>query len=173
MKNCLQDVLIEAVFGKKLRVYSMDGSLIEELDIRVKDKHKRPPHPEHEEINEGYREKKDRYRSESVKRFIERFKADGEDFIEGLRKAVSANMYWHIEEILRYTDLYSTEAVSRALRESIEMGAYHKNSVRRLLEGLSAEAKPIVATDRLHIISPITIKRPLSQYRVHTGEVLK
>ncbi|RMG72468.1 MAG: transposase, partial [Nitrospirae bacterium] len=111
--------------------------------------------------------------SESVKRFIERFKADGEDFIEGLRKAVSANMYWHIEEILRYTDLYSTEAVSRALRESIEMGAYHKNSVKRLLEGKTLNPTPIVAINGLPIIPAITIKRPLSRYRVHTGEVLR
>jgi hypothetical protein len=42
-------------------------------------------------------------------------------------------MYWHIEEIMKYTMLYSIADVRMALAECIQIGAYHKNSVRRLL----------------------------------------
>ncbi len=171
MKNCLKQVMIESLFGKKLKVYSIDGEPIAELGIRLTDKRIRPTHPEHEQINEGYRKKKEAYRSESVRRFIETFKGQGEVFIEGLRKAVTANMYRHIEEILRYTDFYSIDDISIALRECIEIGAYHKNSVRRLLESIPPKERPMETINSLYITSSITITRPLSEYRVAEKEV--
>lgn len=43
-------------------------------------------------------------------------------------------MYWHINEIMKYTLVYNTEDVAAAISECIEIGAYHKNSVMRLLQ---------------------------------------
>ncbi len=173
MRHCLKQVMVECIFGKRFKVYSIDGSLIGELDIRISDKHKRPPHPEHERINEGYRKKKEAYRSESLRRFIERFKGEGEVFIEGLKKAVTANMYWHIEEILKLTEIYNTHDIIIAMKECNESGSYHKNSIKRLLDGKPLREIPIESINSSCIIPSIDIRRPLSAYRVGGKEVLR
>jgi len=68
MKYCLKDALVETELGKKLRVYDMGGQLIAEHRVRLFDKGIRPVHPEHDEINESYRKKKETYRAETVKK---------------------------------------------------------------------------------------------------------
>ncbi|WP_203472847.1 IS21 family transposase [Dissulfurispira thermophila] len=172
MKHCLRQVKIETLFGKTLKVYSMDGSIIAEHDIRVSDRHKRPVHPEHEQLNREYRERKGAYRSETLKRFKEAFKQQGEVFIEGLKKTVSANMYWHIEEILKLTEIYTAEDITAAMKECIECGSYHKNSIKRLLKSKTPGEPLIENINNPCIARSINITRPLSAYRVMEKEVL-
>lgn len=169
MQHCLQDVRVEAEFGKKLRVYDLSGELIAEHNIRLWGKGIRPVHPEHEEINGSYMRKKETYRAETVKKFIETFQHTGRLYIEGLKTAVTANLYWHIEEIMKYTTVYSTADVSAALSECIEIGAYHKNSVRRLLQCKEPRKQPFNILNQSCIIAPVDIRRPLTDYKVEAA----
>ena len=75
-------------------------------------------------------------------------------------------MYWHIEEIMKYTMLYSILDIKSVLAECIDIGAYHKNSVKRLLECKAQVSPSIEILNELHITSSVNIKRPLSDYRV-------
>lgn len=58
MKHCLKDVRVEAEFSKKIKVYDLAGQLIQEHPARLFDKGIRPVHPEHEEMNHAYRQKR-------------------------------------------------------------------------------------------------------------------
>ena len=144
----------------------MGGELIAEHKARLFDKRIRPVHPEHEEINNAYMRKKEVHRAEAVRKFIEAFEQTGQAYVEGLKTAVTANMYWHIEEIMKYTSVYSIADISAVLAECIEIGAYHKNSVRRLLECKEPLKKPVEILNEAHIPLSIDIRRPLSDYRV-------
>jgi hypothetical protein len=147
----------------------MAGSLIQEHKVRVFDKGIRPQHPEHEDINRAYMEKKEAHRAKGIRDFIEAFGQTGQAYIEGLRVAVTANMYWHIQEIMKYTMLYSIADVRLVLAECIQIGAYHKNSVRRLLEGKQPQRQPQKLLNETYIPSSVDIKRPLSDYRVEVS----
>ena len=108
MQYCLKDVRVESELGKKIRVYDLGGQMIAEHAVRLFDKGIRPVHPEHDEINDAYAKKKEAYRAGRVKKFIETFPQLGSLYVEGLRSAVTANMYWHIEEIMRNIPLSTT-----------------------------------------------------------------
>ena len=86
--------------------------------------------------------------------------------MEGLKTAVTANMYWHIEEIMKYTSVYSIADISAVLAECIELGAYHKNSVRRLLECRETRKQSLEILNEAYIPVSVDIRRPLSDYRV-------
>lgn len=165
MNHCLQTVRIEAEFGKSIKVYDKGGRLIAEHKTRLLNKWIRPVHPEHEEINAVFMKKKDSHRAESVRKFIETFEQTGQAYAEGLKSSVTANMYWHIEEIMKYTTLYSIAEVSSVLAEGIEIGAYHKNSVRRLLECRTPQKRPLEILNA-YIPTPVDIRRPLCEYKV-------
>ena len=166
MGYCLQTVRVEAEFGKTIKVYNMGGSLIAEHKACLFDKGIRPVHPEHEDRNEVYMKKKESHRAESLRMFIETFQETGQTYAEGLKTAVTANLYWHIEEIMKYTILYSISDVKSVLVECIEIGAYHKNSVRRLLACRAPKSRPLEILNELHIVPPVDIRRPLSAYKV-------
>lgn len=176
MKYCLKDVRIESEFGKRLKVYDLNGQLIVEHEVRPFDKGIRPMHPEHEEINDSYRKRKETYRAEIIKRFIETFPQAGGLYIEGLRTAVATNLYWHIEEIMKYTAVYNTEDVAKALSECIEIGAYHKNSVMRLLQCKATQKQSFDIVNHSSILPCVDIRRSLVDYKelacvVADGEV--
>lgn len=169
MQYCLKAVLIESDFGKKLKVYDISGRMISEHEVRLFYKGIRPEHPEHNEINEAYRQKKEANRAETIKKFIETFSDIGRQYVEGLRATVTANMYWHISEIMQYRLFYRTSDVAAALLESIEIGSYHKNSVRRLL--LSKEMRKEDLNNNIVVNQPykgipVDITRPLTDYKV-------
>lgn len=166
MGYCLQPVRVEAEFGKTIKVYDMGGSLLVEHKARLFNKGIRPVHPEHEDRNNAYMKKKESHRAESIKKFIETFQETGQTYTEGLRTSVTANIYWHIEEIMKYTMLYSISDVSSVLAECIEIGAYHKNSVRRLLECRAPKNHSLEILNELYIVPPVDIRRPLSAYKV-------
>ncbi len=168
-KHCLQPVRVEAELGKTLKVYDMSGSLIAEHKVRLFDKGMRPVHPEHEGINMAYLKKKEAHRAESLRKFLETFQETGEIYAEGLRTAVTANMYWHMEEIMKYTEVYSISDVKSVLAECLEIGAYHKNSVRRLLESREPQNRPMEIFNEQYIPSPVDIRRPLSAYKVEVA----
>lgn len=169
MSYCLKDVRVESEFGKKIKVYNLGGQLIGEHNVRLFDKRIRPVHPEHDEINEGYGKKKEASRAGRVKKFIETFPDLGSFYVEGLRTAVTANMYWHIDEIMKYTLVYSTEDVTAAISECIEIGAYHKNSVMRLLQSKEPNKQCFNILNRPCIVSSVDIRRPLADYKVEAA----
>lgn len=166
MRQCLQRVRVEAEFGKIIKVYDKCGELIAEHNAMLFDKGIRPVHPEHEDINNAYIRKKEVYRAAAVRKFIETFEQTGQAYVEGLKTAVTFNMYWHVEEIIKYTSVYSIADVSAVLAECIEIGAYHKNSVRRLLECRKPQKQPLDILNETYIPSSVDIRRPLSDYRV-------
>jgi hypothetical protein len=91
MRHCGQTARVETEFGKTIKVYDMAGSLIEDHKVRLFDKGIRPQHPEHEDINRAYMEKKEAHRARSIRDFIEAFGQTGQSYVEGLRTAVAAN----------------------------------------------------------------------------------
>lgn len=169
MHYCLRDVRVESEFGKKIKVYDLGGQLIREHTVRLSDKGIRPVHPEHADMNEAYMRKKAAYRAERVKAFIETFSQLGSLYGGGLRTAVTANIYWHIDEIMKYTLVYNTEDVAAALSECIEIGAYHKNSVMRLLQCREPNRQSFPVLNQPCIVSPVDIRRPLADYKVEAA----
>lgn len=169
MRYCLKDVRVEAEFGKKLRVYDLAGGLIAEHNKRLFNKGIRPVHPEHEKINDAYMRKKETYRAETVKKFIETFQQPGRRYLEGLKTAVTANLYWHIEEIMKYTEVYSIADVLAVLSECMEIGAYHKNSVRRLLQCKEPQKQPFDILNQPCLVAFVDIRRPLADYKVEAA----
>jgi transposase len=165
MRLCLRDVMVEPVFGKLLRVYDEKGLLAVEHRVNLFERDLRPEHPEHEEINKRFREKKEAKRSEIVNRFIETFNDNGRIFVEGLKERVGANLYWHLSEIMKYTELYGVMAVYDVISECINTGAYHKNSVKRLLRGKKMQS-PSIGPLICHILPSFDITRGLSVYKV-------
>jgi hypothetical protein len=166
MRQCLQKVRVEAEFGKTIKVYDMGGELISEHNARLFDKGIRPVHPEHEDINNAYLRKKEAHRAAAVRKFIETFEQTGQAYVEGLKTEVTANMYWHIEEIMKYTSVYSIADISAVLAECLEIGAYHKNSVRRLLECREPRKQSLEILNEAYIPVSVDIRRALSDYRV-------
>lgn len=144
----------------------MGGRLITEHKARLFNKKIRPVHPEHEDRNKAYMKKKEMHRACSVRGFIETFGPIGQTYSEGLKTAATANIYWHIEEIMKYTMLYSISDVTSVLAECIEIGAYHKNSVRRLLQCREPKNHPLEILYSPYIVPPVDIRRPLCDYKV-------
>jgi transposase len=166
MPYCLKNVMAEEVFGRTLRVYNLSGEIISEQAIRHFDRGQRPEHPEHEKINQAYRAKKEAKRSQLVRQFTDTFGDISHIYVEGLKKTVTANIYWHLQEILNYTALYPVSAISEVLLECIGLGAYHKNSVKKLL-GEKELAQPCLEVSGVLPVAPlVNITRPLADYRV-------
>jgi len=162
MKHCLDEVWVEVVMGRTFRVYANDGALIAELARHCPEDGQRPVHPEHEVINEEYRRKRLEREASVSRRFVAMFGAVGEHYLVGLREKVKANYRWHLHEIMQYCLLYAPEEVQAAMATCLEVGVYHKNSVRQLLDprNLKAPAAPV-----RDIVWPTTdLSRPLSAY---------
>jgi len=169
MRLCLREVMIELVYGRLLRVYDANGIVVGEHQVNPFETGIRPLHPEHEEMNKKFREKKEAQRSLIVSRFIDTFADKGRLYVERLKDKVGANLYWHLSEIMKYTELYSSSEISEVLTECIEIGAYHKNSVQRLL-GLKKLQKPVASTVlATRMPEPVSITRGLSDYRVEVS----
>lgn len=170
MRYCTNRVWIENIYGRRLKVYDEAGALIAELNLDLKKQTVRPVHPEHETINRQYQEKKSKIRSALVEKFISTFGEDGGAYLEGLRKQVGSNLYWHLAEILGYQDIYTSEDIAAAIKECLKIGSYHKNSVKRLLERkeiaqLSSAYEPVNLN-----VPPGEIKRDLSCYALQESE---
>ena len=133
MRFALRNVWVEPVLGRLLRVYDDTGIMVTMHEVRLFDKGIRPLHPEHEEINRQYMEKRGAVRSDVVKRFVDTFNDNGRIYVEGLREKCGPNLYWHLTEIIKYTHVFPVEDVSVVIEECIDIGSYHKNSVGRLL----------------------------------------
>lgn len=164
MKFCLREVMIEPVFGRLLKVYDAKGELISEQETTGNGI--RPVHPEHEAINNGYKEKKEKTRNILVERFCTLFGTTGANYLKGLKDNTGANVYWHLSEILTCCDAYKPEAIKTAIEECIGIGSYHKNSIIRLLAAPGLKQPPADASlPRLPTnLSGRDIARPLSVY---------
>ena len=131
MDLALHSVLVEPVFGRMIHVYDEKGNIAVTHDLSLSSGY-RPAHPEHQEMNKLFQEKKEAKKSAIVTAFTDTFPECG-DYLDSLRKAQGANIYAHLKEIVSYTDLYPVEEVVKILKECLAMGAFHKNTVRRLL----------------------------------------
>ncbi len=168
MRLCLKEVMVEPVSGRLLRVYDEKGVLAIEHKVNPFRGGVRPEHPEHEEMNRRFREKKDAQRSEIVNRFLETFD-NGRLYIEGLKERTGANLYWHLSEIMKYTELYGVSEVSGVLAECIIIGAYHKNSVKRLLSVRKIQEPAVSPVLTAQMFPHVDIRRGLSAYRVEVS----
>ncbi len=164
MRFCLQQVWVECVLGRQLRIYEKKGMLACEQEIRLFDQGQRPEHPEHEAIDEVFQKKREGARSALVQRFIALFGETGQQFIAGFREAIGANLYWHLSEILACCDLYAGQEVKRVLEVCIRMGSYHKSSVLRLLDPSRLKPATLEATSAYERWPRQEITRPLSVY---------
>jgi len=70
---------------------------------------------------------------------------------------------------MRYQELYDIEKVSEAMKECVEIGAYHKNSVKRILSCKELKIPSLEIFTGIYISEPYDIKRPLSEYRVEVS----
>jgi len=164
MRLCLQEVWVESVFGRRLRIYDREGRVVSEQAIHLFEEGKRPEHPEHEAINEGYQDKRRAIRSALVGRFHELFGETGQRFILGLRDREQGNLYWHLSEILACCDLYDLEEIRMGLEACVQIGAYHKNSLLRLLHPGKLKSPPLVSSLPVMGLPGQEMKRPLSIY---------
>ena len=160
MTLALKSVLVEPVFGRMIRVYDEKGKVAATHELS-RTSGVRPTHPEHEEINRAYRERKEAKKSAIVTAFMESFPEQA-DYMEALRKAHGPNLYAHLKEIVSYTKLYTVEEVSKTLSECAAMGAFHKNTVKRLL-GTRMLKLPAITSGPF--VGPAPLVRNLSVYR--------
>ena len=166
MRFALRNVWVEPVFGRLLRVYDDTGMMVTRHEVRLFDKGIRPLHPEHEEINRQYMEKRDAVRSDVVRRFVDTFNDNGMLYVEGLREKCGPNLYWHLTEIIKYTNVFPVEVVSAVIAECIGMGSYHKNSIGRLLGKKKMIEPPVNPSLISHPVAYADINRSLDVYRV-------
>lgn len=169
MRLCLREVWVESVFGRLIRVYAMAGVMVAQHEVRLDTRGIRPPHPEHEEINRQYREKREAIQSEVVRRFVETFDDTGRVYIEGLRQRVGPNLYWHLCEIMKYIRVYPIEDVSDVIAECISIGAYHKSSVGRLLGKRKMKEPSLNPSFMGYTIAHVDIRRSLGTYRMEVA----
>jgi transposase len=168
MDFCLRGVMVEEISGRTVRVYDLSGNMIAEHGVRLFDKG-RPEHPEHAAINETCLLKKESYRAGLIRTFVERFPDQGDAYVAGLRKNTTVNMSWHLEEILGFCHFYKNDEIAAVLDECIRLGAYHKNTVKRLLGERDFQV-PLSTLDGLPMHrAALDITRSLSAYRVEVG----
>jgi transposase len=160
MDLALKSVLVEPVFGRLIHVYDEKGAVAVTHELSLSPGC-HPPHPEHAEMNKVYQEKKEARKSAIVKAFIDTF-PDRADYMEALRKVQGANLYAHLKEIVSYADVYPVEEVSRILSECMTMGAFHKNTVKRLL---ASKALKVPSSSRVGFAGPAPLVRNLAVYR--------
>ena len=169
MRLSLRDVFIEPILGRRLVVYDKAGHVVADYEVTLWQTGKKPLHPEHEQINDSYRQKKEARRSEIVKRFTATFADAALPYIEGLKGAVGLNVYWHLKEIMKYTDLCPVEEVAEVIKECITIKSYHKNSVKRLLS-LREIPRPVAGVETpVAMMRSLDIRRDLSVYKVQGG----
>jgi hypothetical protein len=161
MDLALHRVVIEPVFGRMIHVYDEKGNIAVTHNLSLSPGY-RPTHPEHEEMNRAFQEKKEAKRSAIVKAFNDTFPECG-DYMDALRKAQGANLYAHLKEIVSYTGFYPVEEVSKILKECMAMGAFHKNTVKRLLstKAIKVAALPLAGG----FAGPAPLVRNLAVYR--------
>ncbi|SFR18988.1 IS21 family transposase [Desulfoscipio geothermicus] len=170
MRYCTKKVWIEIIYGRRMKVYDEAGTLLDEFDLYLQKQASRPVHPEHETINRQYQERKTKVRSALAGKFISTFGEAGRIYLERLRNQTGANLYWHLAEILRYQNIYATEDIAAAIKECLNIGSYHKNSIKRLLERKEIAPLSLDYDPASLNLPPVKIKRDLSCYALDESE---
>ncbi|MEM4722160.1 MAG: IS21 family transposase [Candidatus Methanomethylicaceae archaeon] len=173
MRLCLQEVWVESIFGRKLRIYDRAGKIVSEQTIHLFEDGRRPDHPEHEGINQGYQDKRRAIRSALVGRFYGLFGEIGQRFVLGLRDREQGNLYWHLSEILAFCDLYDLEEIRMGLETCVQIGAYHKNSLLRLLDHRKLKNPPLVSSLPMLGLPGQETKRSLAIYASLQSESIR
>jgi len=166
MRLCFKRIMIEPFFGKYIKIYDDKGVFAQEQTLNLFEDGIKPIHPEHNDLNKQFMEKREGKVKSITKKFIDLFEDDGEIYLEELRKTTGTNLHWHISEIMGFTEIYTSEEVKKVLNECTQIGAFHKNSVKNLLS-LRKIDKPVIGiTLPAYIFNNMNIKRDLSVYRV-------
>ena len=162
MRLCGRDVVIESVFGKTFRV--LEGESVVSEFPRRNQGPVHIVHPEHVTLNTEIRESKRREHSARVLHFVTLFGEQGQRFLEGLKEEQRENAYHHLNEVLLLTQFYHSDDIIAVLVDCIEMGRFHKNTVKRLLTPKPLKCpSPSTGSPSLHASVPIT--RSLSVYK--------
>lgn len=162
MRLALKRVFVEPILGRSIRVYDESGTFASEHSLNLLETAVRPPHPEHEEIHRVLQERKEAKRSAIVKAFCATFPDHGA-YLEKLREAQGPNLYGHLKEIISFTQLYGVEEVAKTMDTCMEIGAYHKNSVKRFL-GMKVMKQPVMKASCVFATYG-SLRRDLSVYR--------
>lgn len=171
MRYCTKRVWIEIIYGRRMKVYDEAGKMLSEFDLYLQKQASRPVHPEHEVMNRQFQEKKTRVRSALVEKFISTFGEAGQVYLDGLRNQAGANLYWHLAEIMRYQNIYTTEEIITAIKECLNIGSFHKNSIKRLLEKKEITPLSLAGYNKTNLNLPsIKIKRDLACYDLNESE---
>jgi len=165
MHLCLRDVFVEPILAKRVVIFDAKGTLVAEHEVPLA-RGIRPTHPEHELLNEAALARRISKREEIVRAFAQAFGEDTGQFIEGVKREHGTNMLYHLAEILSYADIYEVQAVKAAVVGCMQIGSYHKTSVRRLLDTTRLKPVPLTAGIRT---SAISVARDLSAYRVEVA----
>jgi len=164
MRYCTKTVWVEVIYGRQMKVYDGTGELVTEFELCWHKQTGRPVHPEHEVLNRQYRQKRARARSVLVEKFTAAFGSAGRAYLEGLKNSAGANLYWHLSEIMRCLDVYTAAEVEKAITECLEIGSYHKNSVKRLLAQKEVTPLPLDKSPANCCPPEVKIVRDLSCY---------
>lgn len=167
MNLCLRNVLVESVSGKEVRIYDEAGKPISLHPVDIFN-NTRPTHPEHEAMNQAFKEKKESKRASIMHKFIDTFGEDAKLYAEGLNKIHGPNLICHLSEILAYCQIFEAWQISEAIKMCLKIGSYHKNSVKKLLNTKEVKPLPIDTANPL-MFEPANIARSLSAYRVEVS----
>ncbi len=162
MRLCGKQVLVESRFGKAFKVLE-SGTVVCEFPKRFEGP-SQIPHPEHVTINAAFGESKRRKRSAPLIHFLTLFGERGALFFEGLKAEQRENVYSHLNDILLFTQFYQLPDMISVLDECIVMGAFHKNTVKRLLASKILKI-PSSAVGISIVVPSAPISRPLSVYK--------
>lgn len=178
MRFCLDEVLIEPVYGRLLHIYAKSGELIGCHEVAASQKKERPNHPEHDALNELFKEKRRGRQALVLEQFVSMFGDIGKEYTGGLKERVGLNLWGQDQplrgrcpHIMQFTRLYDCSLIKESMRSCILIGAFHKNSVLRLL---NINKVPFTANIALYSGSVIprgNIKRDLSFYAGLSEEV--
>ncbi len=133
MNLCLKNVLVESVFGKEVRIFDEAGQVVGLHPVDIFN-NTRPTHPEHEAMNQAFKEKKESKRSSIIHKFIDTFGEDAKLYAEGLNKIHGPNLGYHLSEILELCQIFEARQISDAIRVCLKIGSYHKNSAGEITQ---------------------------------------
>lgn len=167
MRLCLKNVLVESILGKEVRIFDEAGQVVGLHPVDIFN-NTRPTHPEHEAMNQAFIKKKESKRASIIHKFIDTFGEDAKLYAEGLNKAHGPNLICHLSEILAYGQIFETRQISEAIKVCLNIGSYHKNSVKKLLNVKEIKPLPTDISNSL-MFERADITRSLSAYRVEVA----
>ena len=163
MKYVGQSVFVESFLGERFSVYTQKGEIICSYQKRLNGPYQ-IEHPDHLKMNEAMLSRKKSHRDSARQEFIDVYQDTGETFVRGLQLQTKENMYWHLHEINTFQMLYSHHDILDALKQSIAINVFHKNTLKRLLSKKEMLHPNPNQRHVMHVPAQ-SIDRPLSVYK--------